>query len=192
MVERKRRVRVLMSRNLMDAEHGGEPPDETLSRIPGWPCPHCKHVTLFLPAGMLECFCGMCDGKTPYRADMPLASNPHLDHPPIVYYMRMGDLIKIGTTTDLYTRAAAINPQGIAVVEFGSYELEYQRHQEFVDLHSHGEWFYLREPLWRHIVRLREEFAQVHRVPIDEWIAWWRRPAQERDRRVRPLASRPS
>lgn len=101
---------------------------------------------------------------------------PEFRHDPIVYYMRMDRLVKIGTTTNITLRAGMIMPQGILAVEWGSFPKERDRHAEFINFHSHGEWYWLREPLWEHINQLREDWTAATGASVEAWLA---------DRRVR-------
>lgn len=80
-------------------------------------------------------------------------------HPPIVYYMRLGQLVKIGFTTNLTKRLGVINPEEVMVTEPGGREREQQRHREFDALRVHGEWFRLAAPLTDHIEAVRREAA---------------------------------
>jgi hypothetical protein len=84
--------------------------------------------------------------------------------------MRMDRLVKIGTSSNLGQRLTAINPQGVMAVEWGSYSLEKQRHDEFADLRSHGEWFHLGDRLADHIVTVRADFATSARVSTERWL----------------------
>lgn len=97
-------------------------------------------------------------------------------HAPVVYYMRMDRLVKIGTSSDLRTRVAAVMAQGVMAVEWGDRELERERHNQFVDLHSHLEWFRLASPLVDHIADLRERFETDHGVTVEQWLAERRVP----------------
>jgi hypothetical protein len=54
--------------------------------------------------------------------------------------MRRERYIKIGTTTDLRRRAAALNATVLARYP-GSYSKEARLHARFADLRRHGEWF---------------------------------------------------
>jgi hypothetical protein len=76
-------------------------------------------------------------------------------HDPIVYYMRLGNRVKIGTTTNLPLRREAIQSEEVMVIEDGGYKLEASRHRQFADLRTSGEWFRWEEPLISHIERLR-------------------------------------
>lgn len=91
-------------------------------------------------------------------------------HDPVVYYMRMGGLVKIGTTASIVQRYETIQPQGVMAIEFGSYELEAERHRQFGHLHDHGEWFRLADDLGVHIADLREHFAEAG-TTVEEWLA---------------------
>lgn len=80
-------------------------------------------------------------------------------HPPIVYYMRLGSLVKIGFTTNLTKRLEVIHPEEVMVTVPGGRERENERHQQFATLHVHGEWFRLEAPLADHIEAVRREAA---------------------------------
>lgn len=73
----------------------------------------------------------------------------------VVYYMRIGNRIKIGTTTNLRDRLATINPEELLALEVGGSRAEHERHREFADLWTHGEWFRYEGRLVAHIERLR-------------------------------------
>jgi hypothetical protein len=73
----------------------------------------------------------------------------------VVYYMRIGDRVKIGMTTNLRSRLEAINPEELLAIEKGGRTVEAARHKQFADLHTHGEWFRLEGVLVEHIERLR-------------------------------------
>lgn len=74
----------------------------------------------------------------------------------VVYYMRLGDMVKIGWTTNLPKRTRTINPQEVMATEPGDMKLERQRHRQFADLRVHGEWFRYEGPLIQWIQALRE------------------------------------
>lgn len=79
--------------------------------------------------------------------------------PEVVYYMRIGNRVKIGWSTNLTTRLATINPEELMAVEPGDRKLEQLRHLEFRALHTHGEWFRLEEPLTTHIAAITSRNA---------------------------------
>lgn len=72
-----------------------------------------------------------------------------------VYYMRIGNRVKIGFTTDLDARLAAINPEELMVTEPGTRMTERRRHDQFAELRTHGEWFRLEGDLAQHIDALQ-------------------------------------
>lgn len=63
--------------------------------------------------------------------------------PVVVYYMQVGELIKIGYTGHLRQRMAAYPPNSrLLATEPGNHVLEQRRHQQLAELLSHGnEWF---------------------------------------------------
>lgn len=91
-----------------------------------------------------------------HRASRPLSSATiAASERAVVYYMRIGNRVKIGFTTGLAERLKVINPEEIMAVEPGGYELEQRRHREFRHLRTHGEWFRLEAPLTDWIARLQ-------------------------------------
>lgn len=91
-------------------------------------------------------------------------------HEPVVYYMRMDRLVKIGTSINLAERFKTLSAQGILAIEFGDQVLERNRHRQFVDYHSHNEWFWLRDGLLDHVLDVRENFPKVARCSVDDWL----------------------
>lgn len=98
-------------------------------------------------------------------------------HEPVVYYMRLGDLIKIGWSASITARKGSINPQGVVAVEFGPMTLERERHSQFVDLHQHGEWFRLDGSLADWIVDRRSAFETANGLSVERWLDDQRRAA---------------
>ena len=82
----------------------------------------------------------------------------------VVYYVRVGELIKIGTTTQaLHSRLSGLPPgKQILAIEPGGHGLERTRHLQFRHLRAQiGEWFRPDPGLWQHIAELRDQ----HGVP---------------------------
>lgn len=76
---------------------------------------------------------------------------------PVVYYMRIGNRVKIGFTTNLPLRLKAITPEELMATELSTRpSLEAERHREFAEYRTHGEWFRLEGRLAEHIGRLRK------------------------------------
>lgn len=71
----------------------------------------------------------------------------------VVYYIRRGEYVKIGTTTNLRNRMRDLMPDEILAVEPGSYDLESTLHATFAEirLSPSMEYFRLTEELRRHI-----------------------------------------
>jgi hypothetical protein len=72
----------------------------------------------------------------------------------VVYYMRIGNRVKIGFTTNLSQRLTQINPEELMATEPGDTGLEQRRHGQFRELRTHGEWFRLEGALADHIAEL--------------------------------------
>lgn len=77
-------------------------------------------------------------------------------HPPIVYYLRFGDRIKIGTTTDLRMRLGSVPHDDVPATEPGDEALERRRHHQFQRLRITGEWFHAADALLTHIEQVKQ------------------------------------
>lgn len=69
-----------------------------------------------------------------------MSRRPHA-HPPLVYFGRRGDLIKIGTSTNVTDRAQALDLDEILVTVPGGRREEKQVHAAFAHLRHRGEWY---------------------------------------------------
>lgn len=85
----------------------------------------------------------------------------------VVYYARIGDRVKIGTSASLLNRMQSINPEEIMVLEAGGFDVEARRHQQFKALRTHGEWFKLEGALVDHIEQLRAQAQSVGQTCAD-------------------------
>lgn len=85
----------------------------------------------------------------------------------IVYYVRRGELIKIGTTTNPANRLKALMPDEILAFEPGDRATEQRRHQQFsaCRVARKSEYFRQDEELTAHIAKLRRE----HGDPDPAW-----------------------
>jgi hypothetical protein len=86
--------------------------------------------------------------------DMQNEAKAREARPHVVYYMRIGNRVKIGTTSDIKRRLSTINPEELLATEPGGYDLEKERHQQFEHLRSHGEWFAYEGALEAHVQEL--------------------------------------
>ena len=83
----------------------------------------------------------------------------------VVYYVRTGDLIKIGTTSQYWDRMRTLVPDDLLAWEAGGHALEASRHSMFADLRMHGERFVAAEPLLGHIAQLRKANGRYPDIP---------------------------
>lgn len=72
----------------------------------------------------------------------------------VVYYLRAGDRLKIGTSSKPRQRLAALRFDELLAFEPGDRTLEQARHREFAALRGTGEWFEFRDELAEHVERL--------------------------------------
>jgi hypothetical protein len=114
----------------------------------------------------------------------------------IVYYVRIGDRIKIGWTGCLHARMGQLMPDEIMAVEPGPLALERQRHDEFCGLLIVGERFKPAPRLLAHIAEVRKRCGDP---PAVGHVYGWRPPwepanadARLRGRSLRPRSSRGS
>jgi hypothetical protein len=86
----------------------------------------------------------------PAQADKPAAAPaikwtvPSGKHAPLVYFIRNGNRMKIGTTTDLKRRirTLALRPENVALLVDGDQRREREYHKQFADLRvGNTEWF---------------------------------------------------
>src|SRR5690606_15106974 len=76
---------------------------------------------------------------------------------PLVYFIRLGPYVKIGTSVDVMARigALSLSPGNLLAVIPGSYDVERQTHQRFARLRAFREWFYLRDELRDYVMDLQ-------------------------------------
>jgi len=74
--------------------------------------------------------------------------------PSVVYYLRFGDRVKIGTTRNLRLRLASLPHDDLLATEPGDYHVEHQRHVQFRAARIKGEWFHAEPALLAHIATL--------------------------------------
>jgi len=76
----------------------------------------------------------------------------------VVYYIRRGGYVKIGTTTNLKQRMRDLMPDEVLAVEPGSYDLESTLHARFAEIRFSPsmEYFKLTEELQEHIAAVIE------------------------------------
>lgn len=85
----------------------------------------------------------------------------------VVYYIKFGDRIKIGTTYDLHKRLISIPWDEVLLTEPGGYKLESDRHKQFKSSNYRNEWFNATDELMDFIVKRREELREYNQ---DYWI----------------------
>lgn len=100
------------------------------------PCRACgSRLGVRYPSGWV---CAVCEWRVGEVVDAELAP-PRVD---VVYYLRYGDRVKIGTTGNPRQRFAAILHEEVMAFERGGRPLEQRRHAEFADDRlGTSEWF---------------------------------------------------
>ena len=84
----------------------------------------------------------------------------------IVYYIRFGDMIKIGYSASIETRLSALPWDECLAFEPGSFQLENSRHKKFAQyrMGRGREWFSDCKPLRDHIEGLRKQWPHLTRL----------------------------
>lgn len=110
------------------------------------PCLACaSRLGVRYPSGWL---CAVCEWPL---GDVP-DQHGALVRVDVVYYIRFGERIKIGTTANPRARLAALPHQEVLAFERGDRMLEHARHTEFAEHRIPGsEWFHVHEALRRHV-----------------------------------------
>jgi hypothetical protein len=101
------------------------------------------------------------DILTVFRACDELAqkAQPQEGRKHVVYYLRFGDRIKIGTTTCLVSRLNSLPHDEVLATEPGGVEVEDKRKTQFAEHRITGEWFRMTPALLRHIATLAKPVA---------------------------------
>ena len=108
---------------------------------------------------------------TPAELD-PQHSTPISRQVTVVYYLRFGDRIKIGTSRDLRQRIAGIPHDEILALEPGGVDLERRRHAQFSDHRITGEWFAAAPALLEHVAALAHQDGWARQLRTLEGKSW--------------------
>ena len=127
------------------------------------PCQACgSRLGVRYPSGWLCAICEWRVGEVPDATTAP----PRVD---IVYYLRFGERIKIGTSSNPRQRFGAIWHDELLAFERGDRRVEQRRHQQFADLRmQRTEWFAPGDSLLEHIAALRAGVDD----PWDQYRRW--------------------
>lgn len=134
------------------------------------PCRACgSRLGVHYPSGWL---CAVCEWRHGEIPDEDLAA-VRID---VVYYLRAGDRIKIGTTASPRARFAALGQRDLLAFERGDRMLERRRHEQFAAHRFAGsEWFAAHPELEAHIVELA-----AGADPWDRYARWLSEAAARR------------
>ncbi|GAA3207981.1 GIY-YIG nuclease family protein [Microbacterium terregens] len=130
--------------------------------LPG-PCRLCgSRLGVRYPSGWL---CAVCEWVHGELIDTELPP-PRVD---VVYYLRFGDRVKIGTSANPRQRLAAIWHDDLLGFERGDRRLERRRHEQFSDERfDRTEWFRLTDRLGAHVDTVRRGIDD----PWDLYARW--------------------
>jgi hypothetical protein len=88
--------------------------------------------------------------------------------PTVVYYLRFGNSVKIGTSKSLSKRLLSVPHDEVLAIEPGDRTHERRRHLQFGENRKHGEWFEIDADMEDHVAHLRELYGQ----PAEAWQRW--------------------
>lgn len=127
------------------------------------PCRACgSRVGIRYPSGWICAVCEWRHGELP-ESDLP---PPRVD---VVYYLRHGDRVKIGTTASPKQRFQAIWHEQLLAFERGDRTLERRRHEQFAaDRFEGSEWFRMSPELAAHVASVAAGVAD----PWDRYARW--------------------
>ncbi|MGD8169461.1 GIY-YIG nuclease family protein [Herbiconiux sp. P16] len=113
------------------------------------PCLACgSRLGVRYPSGWL---CAVCEWRLGERPDDDETAPVRVD---VVYYVRFGDRIKIGTSANPRGRLNQLHVDELLALERGTRLLEQRRHVQFAAHRLGGEWFAPHEALDEHIAAL--------------------------------------
>jgi len=132
-------------------------------------------------ADLLPSPCRLCGSRIGVRyptgwacavCEWPHGEHPDGELPPprvdVVYYLRFGDRVKIGTTANPRQRFAALRHEEVLAFERGDRRLEQRRHSQFAEERAGtSEWFESTPRLRAHIDALAGGVD-----PWDRWRRW--------------------
>ena len=126
------------------------------------PCLACgSPIGVRYPSGWV---CAVCEWRYGDVPDSDVAP-PRVD---VVYYLRNGDRVKIGTTANPRRRFAAIWHEEVLAFERGNRRLERRRHEQFAaDRFGGSEWFSLTPAIAEHA-----DVVAGGRDPWDVYARW--------------------
>lgn len=92
-----------------------------------------------------------------------------------VYFIRAGQLAKIGMTTNLAGRFSSFRPNEVLAVQPGGLAEEAALHRQFTDLRVRGEYFHPGPALQRYIRHLRETLGAPdwHKSTVPDGNDWF-------------------
>jgi len=133
------------------------------------PCLACgSRLGVRYPSGWL---CAICEWKVGEVPDATITP-PRVD---VVYYIRFGDRIKIGTSANPRQRLATLWHDELLAFERGDRRVEQRRHAQFAEHRmARTEWFAAQPSLLEHIAQLSagvEDPWDLHRRWVSEAIA---------------------
>ncbi|HWU31045.1 MAG TPA: GIY-YIG nuclease family protein [Microbacterium sp.] len=107
-------------------------------------CPACDHLSVIFDDQPFACQNPTCGIDAAVLREPPAEGQTReqfMREHALVYYLALGNRVKIGTTTDLPSRMKALPHEELLAFEFGSYDVERTRHNQFAHARAAGEWF---------------------------------------------------
>lgn len=137
----------LCARHLDVAAEWASGRDGVEDALPG-PCVVCgSRIGIRFPSAWI---CAVCEWRWGELPESDLAP-PRVD---VVYYIRFGDRLKIGTSSNPRARLAQLWHEEVLAFERGDRRLERRRHERFAAQRLRGEWFRFDDELRAHVAEV--------------------------------------
>lgn len=120
--------------------------------------PHARCEQCASPIGDLEAVLSILDADGSAEARERKAQG-------VVYYLRFGNRLKIGFTSEIRARVAGLPCDEVMAAEPGTYATESERLRQFGEYLAWGrEWFEMSAPLMEHVSAVREQYGDPFMV----------------------------
>lgn len=127
-------------------------------------CPVCRYELRTGPGQHVECSNPTCWDDRWWEQPNPNAEVPTRQGTDWIYYIRFGDRVKIGTSSNVKARLSTLPYDALLALEPGGVDLERRRHAEFAVHRVPGqrEWFEDTLALRDHVETLRRAHGDPH------------------------------
>lgn len=129
-------------------------------------CPICRYELRTGPGQHVECSNPTCWEDRWWEQPNPAAEVPAKQGTHWVYYIRFGNRIKIGTSSNVRSRLNSLPFDEILALERGNVSVERERHRQFAAhlIAGQREWFEDHAEIRAHAAAIRQEHGDPHQL----------------------------